>query len=143
MNTIKARRRQYLVNRPVQFRYMGLVGIPLMILLAGLYYLIYYAVFNEMLIPEAVTATLLPAMKKVNLIAAVALPFIFFIILKRALVYSNRIIGPIPRLERELDKVIGGDYSVRIRTRDTDELNGFITKVNLILERLSEASGRN
>ena len=134
MNGIK--RRKYLVSKGVQFRYMGLVAIPLVALLAGLYYLIYYSVFNEMLIPEAITVTLLPAMRKVNAVVIVAIPVMLFLILRRALIYSNRIVGPIPRLEREIDRALAGDYSVRIKARDKDELNRFVNKVNSLLEKL-------
>jgi len=134
----ETKRRRYLINKAVQFRYMGLVAIPLVILLTGLYYLMYYAVFNEMLIPEAITVTLLPAMKKVNMVMAIAFPVILFFVLRRALIYSNRIIGPFPRLERELDRVLAGDYSVRIKARDKDELNGFINKVNMLLEKIDK-----
>lgn len=135
------RRKKYLVNRPVQFRYMGFVAIPLVVLLAGLYYLIYYSVFNEMLIPEAVAATLLPAMKKVNMFLLVAGPIALFIIFRRALVYSNRIYGPIPRIEREIEKVLAGDYSVRIKARDNDDLKDFIDKVNLLVEKIERSRG--
>lgn len=132
------RRKKYLVNRPVQLRYMTFVAIPLVVLLAGLYYLIYYAVFNEMLIPEAVAATLLPAMKKVNIFLLIAGPIALFIIFRRALVYSNRIYGPIPRIAKEIDKVLAGDYSVRIKARDNDDLKEFIDKVNLLVEKIEK-----
>jgi len=135
---IKIKRKRYLVNKPVQFRYMGLVIAPLVILLAALYYIMYYSVFNELLIPEAIVATLLPAMKKVNIVIVIAAPILLFLIIKAALVYSNRTIGPIPRIEKELDKAIAGDYSVRLKTRDKDDLNGFIGKVNMLLERVEK-----
>jgi signal transduction histidine kinase len=135
---MKVKRRKYLVNKVFQFRYMFLIVIPLIILLTGLYYLIYYSVFNQMLIPEAVAVTLLPAMKKVDFVMAFGLPVILFLILRTALIYSNRIIGPIARLEKELDKAIAGDYSVRIKTRDNDELKSFISKINLLLEKIDK-----
>lgn len=134
----KFRRHKFLVNKAVQFRYMGLVAVPLAALLGALYYLIYYAVFNEMLIPEAISVTLLPAMRKVNFVLALAMPVLFYMLLRAALVYSNRIIGPIPRLERELDRAIGGDYSVRLKTRDKDELSSFVTKINTLLEKVDD-----
>lgn len=133
-------RRKYLVKKDTQFRYMGLVSIPLVLLLAGLYYLIYYSVLDQMLIPEAIVAALLPAMKRVNIVVAIAGPIVLFLILRAALIYSNRIIGPVSRLEKELDRAIAGDYSVRIKTRDKDELKGFINKVNMLLERLDKSS---
>ena len=135
----RIKRRKYLVNKPVQFRYMGLVIIPLVVLLAALYYLIYYSVFNEMLIPEAIAATLIPAMKKVNLVTVIAAPILLFLILRAALIYSNWIIGPLPRLERALDKVLAGDSSVRIKVRDRDELHTFVKKINAVLEKIDPA----
>jgi len=135
------RRRKYLVNKPVQFRYMSLVVLPLVALLSGLYYLIYYSVMSQILIPEAIVAMLLPAMKKVNVVMVITAPVLLFLILRMALVYSNRIIGPIPRIEMELDKVIAGDYSVRLKTRDKDELKAFISKINTLLDRIENRRG--
>ena len=132
------KRHKYLVNKIFQLRYMGLVVIPLILLLTALYYLIYYSVFTEMLIPEAIVVTLLPAMKKVNLILLATVPIFLFLILRTALVYSNRIIGPVRRLERELDKVIEGDYSVRLKTRHKDELRAFVNKINMLLEKVDK-----
>jgi len=130
------KRHTYLVDKAMQFRYMALVFSPLVILLGALYYLIYYAVFTQMLIPEAVSVTLLPAMKKVNLAVAISAPVVTFLLFRAALIYSNRIIGPIPRLERELDKVISGDYSVRLMARDKDELRSFVNKINQLIEKI-------
>ena len=91
-----------------------------------------------MLIPEAIAVTLLPAMKKVNMVVAISGPILIFAILKLALIHSNRIIGPIPRLEKELDKAIAGAYTIRVKARDKDELSSFINKINLLLEKIQE-----
>ena len=131
----KAIRRKYLINKVFQFRYMGMTIIPLVALLSAMYYLIYYCVLNEMLIPEAVAVTLLPAMRKVNIIISLVGPALFLLILRTLLIYSNRIVGPIPRLEKELDKFIAGDYSARVSTRKKDELKTFVEKVNKVLEK--------
>ena len=132
------RRRKYLVNKGVQFRYMRLVIIPLILLLAALYYFIYYAVFTQILIPEAVAVTLVPAMQKVNAGLLFVAPILLYFIIRAALIYSNRIVGPIPRLEKEIDRVIAGDYSVRIKARNNDELKGFVDKINTLLETVDK-----
>lgn len=131
-------RRRYLVNKPFQYRYMGIAVVPLVFLLSGLYYLIYYSVFNEMLIPEAIATTLLPAMKRVNVVILVVIPIALFIVLKMALVYSNRIIGPLPRIEREIDRIISGDRSIRLKVRSKDELNAFVNKINMLLDKIEK-----
>lgn len=135
---IKIKRRRYLVNKGMQFRYIALIFIPLITLLTGLYYLMYYAVLNQILIPEGVTAMLLPAMKKINIIAAISAPLVLLIILRIALIYSNRIIGPLSRIEKEIDKILSGDYSLRLNVRDKDELNSFVKKVNMLLEKIKK-----
>jgi signal transduction histidine kinase len=117
---------------------MGLVSIPLVLLLAGLYYLIYYMVFSQMLIPEAISVTLLPAMKKVNIVLLITLPVALGLLLRAALIRSNRIVGPIPRLKKELNRVIAGDYSIKIKTRKNDELRSFVNKVNSLVEELKK-----
>jgi len=137
----KIKRHRYLVNKLIQFRYMGLVTVPLVVLLAALYYLMYYSVFSEMLIPEAIATTLLPAMKKVNITVTITLPILLFLILRTALIYSNRIVGPILRVEKELDKAIAGDYSVRVKARNSDELRGLVDKINMLLENVDKARG--
>jgi signal transduction histidine kinase len=134
----KRKRRHYFVKKDVQFRYLALVLIPLIMLLAGLYYLMYYTVLSQILIPEGVVTMLLPAMKRVNFIAAVSLPVILLFILRIALVYSNRLVGPIPRIEAEIDRIIAGDYSLRLKVRDKDELSKFVHKVNMLLDKIEK-----
>lgn len=133
------KRRKFLVNKGFQYRYILLMTVPLILLLTVLYFLIYYAVFTEMLIPEAVATTLVPAMKKVNMAIAVVVPIALLALIKTALVHSNNLVGPIPRLEKEIDRAIGGDFSVRIKTRNRDELNAFVSKINRLLEKVDKA----
>ena len=121
---------------------MGLVVIPLLVVASAIYYLMYYSVMNQILVPEAIATILLPAMKRVNVVAMGTMPLVLFGILKTALVYSNWIIGPIPRLERELDKVIAGDYSIRIKARNNDELKSLVNKINMVLEKF-DREGRS
>lgn len=130
------RRRKFLVNKPVQLRYLFIVVVPLIILLSGLYYLMYYSVFNQILIPEAIVATLLPAMRNVNIVLLIAIPLALLLIIRLALIYSNRVVGPLPRLEKDLDKFIAGDNWVRLKVRDNDELSSFVNKVNILFEKV-------
>jgi len=130
------RRKRYFVDKNTQMPYLGLVTVPLAVLLTAVYYAIYYAVMNQLVIPEAIASALLPAMKKVNSIMIFVLPVCFYLIVRAALIYSNKIVGPVPRIERELDRAIAGDYSVRLKTRDNDALAPMIGKVNVLLEKM-------
>ena len=134
----KIKRKHYLVDKDMQFHYIALIVIPLVTLLAALYYLMYYSVLSQILIPEAILSMLLPAMKKINIVVAITGPVILFLILRTALIYSNRIIGPIPRIKKELDKVISGDYSLRLKVRDRDTLKSLVDKINLLLDKVDK-----
>lgn len=134
----KRKRRRYFVNNTFQYRYIAVVIVPLIILMAGLYYIMYYSMFTHMLIPEAVTATLLPAMKKVNFVLLATLPVTLFLIIRAALVDSNRVVGPVSRLERELDMILAGDRSVRLNIRAKDDLKPIIDRMNRVLDTISK-----
>jgi len=134
----KRKRRRYFVNNTFQCRYIAVVIVPLIILMAGLYYIMYYSMFTHMLIPEAATATLLPAMKKVNFVLLVTLPVTLFLIIRAALVDSNRVVGPVSRLERELDMILAGDRSVRLNIRAKDDLKPIIDRMNRVLDTISK-----
>jgi hypothetical protein len=54
----------------------------------------------------------------------------------------HRTIGAFPRLEQNLDKVIAGDYTVRVglRNKDNEHVAGLVTKINKVLEILEQKS---
>jgi hypothetical protein len=47
----------------------------------------------------------------------------------------------VPRLEKELDRLIAGDYTVRLKTRSKDNLKNFVEKVNLAIEKAISLRG--
>lgn len=60
-----------------------------------------------------------------------ALPIMTYIVLHRTL-------GPIPRMERILEKIISGEYSLRINVRKKDIIRPFVDKLNKVLQLLEE-----
>jgi len=71
----------------------------------------------------------------IQLIANVAILTIIFSTLHKTM-------GAFPRIERNLDKVLAGDYSVRIglREKDNEELAAVVSRFNKILELLESKS---
>lgn len=53
-------------------------------------------------------------------------------------VLLHRLLGPLPRIEKALLKVIGGDYSVRIYVRRKDAISSLTEKLNKVLDLLEE-----
>ena len=133
---MRDRRRRFLVNKRMQFKLMAFSSMPMLLCCAALYYLIYYFVMNEMVIPEVITQMLLPALQGVNAVLIIAAPIILILLLRGILVYSNKIAGPIYRLERELDEVAKGDFNRKIKFRKGDELKEVAEKLNRVLEKI-------
>ena len=135
------RRRRYFVKKKLQFKYLLFVLlamlIPTIVCGAALYYLIWQTVANEVAVPEAIAAGLVPAMERVNVILLISLPLIFIIMLLFSIVISHRIAGPVYRLEKEMKEIAGGDYSRRIKLRSNDELQEIADGINSILEHFA------
>ena len=135
-------RKQYFIKGPIQSRYLILtlisMVVPTFLVMGGLYYLQATLMAQELALPESIYGHLIPVLKKVNLYLAVALPILFLIIFIYAVIISHRLAGPIFRLEKDLDKIIAGDYSVRIRFREKDKLDRLANKLNQVLEKLPQ-----
>ena len=48
--------------------------------------------------------------------------------------YSHRIIGPVYRINRDLQRVLDGEEDVRIKLRDKDQFKGLAGRVNTLLD---------
>lgn len=65
---------------------------------------------------------------------------IIFIFLTTMFLLLHRSLGPIPRLETNLDRVINGDYALRLSIRKSDIIHSFVDKINKVIALLEEKS---
>jgi hypothetical protein len=67
----------------------------------------------------------------IQVLANITLLTIMFIVLQRT-------IGSFPRIEQNLEKVLAGDYTIRIglRNKDNEHVTGLVSKINKVLELL-------
>jgi MFS family permease len=67
----------------------------------------------------------------IQLLANITLLIIMFTVL-------HKTIGAFPRIENNLEKVLAGDYAIRIglRKKDNEHVTGLVTKLNKVLELL-------
>ena len=72
------------------------------------------------------------------IILQISLVGFFLILLIITFVVLHRTLGPIPRMEKILEKIINGDYSLRINVRKKDLIRPFVDKLNRVLELLEE-----
>lgn len=53
-------------------------------------------------------------------------------------VLLHRNLGAVPRMERTLDKIIAGDYSLRLSVRKKDTIYNLVAKLNKVLDLLEK-----
>ncbi len=127
------------MKHPVQAKYLLIVILAMLAptLMIGFcfYHLLFYLLARQMVFPEAIMANLVPVLNQVNALLAVSLPVIFATILWFAMVVSHRFAGPIERLERDLDKILGGDYNHKIYMRKKDDLRGVARRINALVSK--------
>ena len=118
------------------------MAIPLLLVGGCLYYLIFTLVAEQLGIPESIAYNLFPVIKKINLMLAVSLPPLFLLLILWGAVLSHRFVGPIERIEKEIEKITkSGDYSKRLKVRKNDEIKPIADVVNRLLDCV-EQKGR-
>ncbi|MDD4203108.1 MAG: hypothetical protein PHQ52_06545 [Candidatus Omnitrophica bacterium] len=124
----------------LQFRYMMLVVVAMVVptILVGsfLYYYIFTSTANQIGIPEVIAINLIPVLKRVNLMLVVGLFPMFILIYTWGLILSNRFCGPLRRIEEDVDKILEGNYSIRFRVRERDDIKTVVDKLNALLDTI-------
>ena len=59
----------------------------------------------------------------------------------RILIISHRLAGPIYRLEKDLEHIAKGNFSIRIKFRKKDELKSIAEGINKILDEMEKRVG--
>ena len=129
-------------RHPMQGKYLLLVLAAMLapILLIGFcfYFLVFHLLAQQMVFPEAIFSNLKPVIDRVNTLLWVTLPTVVLVILACAIVISHRFVGPIERIEKDLDLILGGDIGHKIRLRQNDDLKGVASRVNALVKRLQK-----
>jgi nitrate/nitrite-specific signal transduction histidine kinase len=81
---------------------------------------------------------------RINFLLAVGLPVVFVMLFSWALILSYRFIGPLERLEEDIQKIDNGDYSVRLEVSEDHDLKPIADVINDLVEQLDneEKKGR-
>ena len=155
------RRKQYLIDRKIQFSFLRALLISILIISVFFGYFL-------IKINDHLTETLVMQYSGPSIQASASSPVVIgadvgdlraqlrqrdlYFILQIALViilmgvlvgwyairFSHRIAGPVYRLKKSLDDAIAGDYSVRISLRKRDFLKDIADKMNQLLEALDK-----
>ncbi len=133
----KIKRKQYLVAKKFQLKYVGII-LALMFLTAALCsYVIYY---TSMILMGEKLANVYPQGRLVHIVKIVNFRIMLSVLLVTPLValigifLSHRIAGPIYRMERFMDSLAAGDLGSRIYLRQGDELITVANSINRLAD---------
>lgn len=134
-------RTRFLVGRSTQLKYLMLlmasILIPLVFVGGCLYYVIFTLIAERLGIPESIAYNLFPVIRQINMILLVGVPPLFLMLLAWGIMLSHRFVGPIQRLEKELENITkSGDYSGRISVRKNDEIRPIADAINKMLDKV-------
>lgn len=135
------RRTRLFIARRFQIRYIGLILIFIFltaILTGYTVYMTTWVMFGEKLARVYPQGLLLDIIKNVNMALLLRLVFLGLIVILVALVLSNRIAGPIFRIQRFLRRVSRGNYENRLILREKDELQDLAESLNRLVSKLSQ-----
>ncbi len=142
MNKHFQRGKQFFANqmhREIFWLFFLALFIPTVITTVSLFYLIFNITAQELGIPEAIAANILPAAQKVTVILLVALPVTTVIILILAYKVTHRIVGPFDRVVRELDEHLKGTRDGHISLRKNDKFWPLVNRINTLLDKLRKS----
>jgi len=142
MSEGKRIRRQYVVDRAYQYRFVGrmFIGIMMVAVVGSL--------ISSTLLLTNLDATEAPTSIAVSRIA-VAVTLLFQVMAGGATIYyvgirqSHRIVGPMIRVKRALEAIGAGDFSQRIVLRKGDALPDLADAINKMAESLQQRFPRS
>ena len=138
-------KRQYIVNKPLQYRFIGLlftIWIANSMFFSIVLYLLFDGHINRFyeLVPKEGLYPLLtiPAL----LVSAVAFVSVFGVVVIgiMSLFISNQIAGPLHRTKISMNRMIAGDWAFNLKFRDTDFLNDLPPIFNAMMDNLRQRS---
>jgi methyl-accepting chemotaxis protein len=131
------RRRQYIIKKGLQFRYIGLVfGLALIasIVTGWTVFATGWHFLGEKLASVYPQGRLIDVLRATNLALIRNLLFISPLIFILGLLFSHKIAGPVYRIEKTLVDISKGNLGLKIRLRDGDELVDLAYTINNLVE---------
>ena len=136
------RRRKYIIQRGLQFRYIGLVfGLALIasivtgwtVFATGWYFLgeKLASVYPQGRLIYVLRATNIALIRNLLLVS----PLIFIL----GLLFSHRIAGPVYRITKTLEEIIKGNLGLKIKLREGDELVDLAYMINNLTDNINKA----
>lgn len=110
--------------------------IPTVVVGGCLYYFIFTVMAERLALPDMIARDLMPVIQSINVILAIGLPIVFFVLLTWAVILSYRFVAPLERLEEDLQLIDDGDYSVRLEINRDHDLAPIAGIINDLVKQL-------
>lgn len=138
----RRKRKQYLIAKKFQLKYVGLILLLMFLTAALCSYVVYY---TSMLLLGEKLANVYPQGRLISMVKIVNLKILLSLILISPLVavigvfLSHGIAGPIYRMEKFMADVASGNLTARITLRRKDELVTLADGINYLVDSLRDA----
>ncbi len=132
-------RRQYLISKRIQFKYMALVlgAIVLLSTVIGLsIYFTHWSLLNQELSGPREQVVLAEAYTRINFLLWLEVPLILIAAAFASLILSHKVAGPVYRLEKSAKEVARGNLSQYLHLRKNDELQGLAAAFNSVIDNM-------
>jgi len=136
----KYRRRQYLVAKKFQLKYVGTILLFIFLTGAISAFVVYYTsmmLFGEKLSNVYPQGRLIHDINIINMRILASLLLATPVVALIGIILSHRIAGPIYRMEKYMTSIAQGDFSQRIVLRRNDELIKLADAINTMVDSLS------
>ena len=138
------RRKQYLVDRAYQLRFVTRVFVVVLIVavVSSLIStsLLWTNMYRADLEQQATLIAALIAVATTLLVELlISIPLVYFLGIRQ----SHRVVGPVNRIKRVLEAIGAGDFSQRIVLRRGDALEGLAKSINEMADSLQRRSPRS
>ncbi|MBI5573074.1 MAG: HAMP domain-containing protein [Elusimicrobia bacterium] len=132
----KYKRRIVIIKRALQFKYIAVVLIAMVLVAFTVGWDVYYTVGRAIMELEA--PGLYPIMVKINNLMLGKLAVLLVIVFIIAIFVSHKFAGPIFKFERSCDTVAEGDLTYRVHLRSGDELIELQNKFNGMVSEIQK-----
>jgi len=139
----KFKRRIFLIKRGLQFRYMGVIFLAMLLVAMIVGWTVYFSIWKDISDPTKKHDELVEVFVQGNQVLIARMAFIAIMICFLSIFVSHKIAGPVYRLEESAKIIASGDLSKRIKLRQGDELQDLADAFNTMTESLDKLVGED
>lgn len=136
-------RRNLVTGDPIQTKYLALfitsMVAPFVFFVGCINYILYRISISQYDLLGQAPEDIFAVLMKINYVMLFGFPIFFIIVLVLGIMMSNRLIGPLRRITREINTAAdSGDISTRISIRKNDYIKPLVDSINKLLDAASK-----